>query len=211
MGFRKAEPHPCSINASHAAPRVSFLIFYCSPPFPPPSVANPKNGTIPVLHVSLPALDCPHQQPVGDGMKQLPCPGGLTTILPLSRLCQQLQPMCSGSQSDSKKGSFASFPRFFSMHQELLDPAELPAARAVGRWKGLSHLLEGKKDWEVVWIFKRKPTGNTSNETDSGRGSNTRFCVSSTSQGVAVLGRSNTCSGLSLQGVENLRTSDVGC
>lgn len=113
MGFRKAEPHPCSINASHAAPRVSFLIFIALPPFPP-SVANPKNGTIPVLHVSLPALGCPHQQPVGDGMKQPPCPGGLTTILPLSRLCQQLQPTCSGSQSDLQKGSFASFPRVFS-------------------------------------------------------------------------------------------------
>lgn len=162
MGFRKAEPHPCSINASHAAPRVSFLTSIALPPFPP-SVANPKNGTIPVLHVSLPALGCPHQQPVGDGMKQPPCPGGLTTILPLSRLCQQLQPTCSGSQSDLQKGSFASFPRVSSKHQKLLDPAELPAARAVVRWKGMSHPFRGKKVWDVVWMFKRKPTGNKRN------------------------------------------------
>lgn len=124
-----------------------FSNFYCSPPFfPPPSVANPKNGTIPVLHVSLPALGCPHQQPVGDGMKQPPCPGGLTTILPLSRLCQQLQPTCSGSQSDLQKGSFASFPRVFS---KLLDPAELPAAGAVVRGKGMSHQLGAKRSGKL--------------------------------------------------------------
>lgn len=157
--------------------------------------------------MSLPALGCPHQQPGGDGMKQPPSPGGLTTILPLSRLCQQLQPTCSGSQSHLQKRSFASFPRvFFSKHQKLLDPAELPAARAVVRWKGMSHPLGSFVDF-----FKRKSIGNTRNETDSGRGSNTTFCVSNTSQGAALLGRSNTCSGLFLQGVENLRTSDVGC
>lgn len=112
LGFRKAEPHPCSINASHAAPRVSFSNFYCSPPFPPLSVANPKNGTIPVLHVSLPALGCPHQQPVGDGMKQPPSPGGLTTILPLSRLCQQLQPTAVVLRVTSKRGALPPFPEF---------------------------------------------------------------------------------------------------
>lgn len=191
-----------------------FSNFFTSlfPLSPPPSVANPKNGTIPVLHVSLPALGCPHQQPVGDGMKQPPCPGGLTTILPLSRLCQQLQPTCSGSQSDLQKGELCLLPQSFLQASKAAGfKAELPAAWAVVRWKGMSPPAGGKKAWEVVWVFKRKLTGNTRNGTDSGRGSNATFCVSSTSQGVAVLGRSNTCSLLFLQGVENLRTSDVGC
>lgn len=153
-----------------------FSNFYRSPPFPtpPPPVANPKNGTIPVLHVSLPALGCPHTSSQGvmawSSRRVL---GDLTTILPLSRLCQQLQPTCSGSRSDlqkKKRGSFASFSRVFSQASKAAGSswACQHAARAVGRWKGTS-----KKFWEVVWVFKRKPAGNTRNETDPGRGSNT--------------------------------------
>lgn len=62
----------------------------------------------------------------------------------------------------------------------------------------------GEKNWEIVWIFKRKPTGTPRNETDSGRGSNT-------SQGLLCWQGGNSSSGLFLQGVENLRTSGVGC
>lgn len=120
-----------------------FSNFYCSPP-PFPPIANPKNGTIPVLHVSLPALGCPHQQPVGDGMKQPPCPGGLTTILPLSRLYQQLQPTCSGSQSDLQKEKLC-----------LLFQSFLQASKAAGSsWAATSQgcgQVEGNEPPVASW------------------------------------------------------------
>lgn len=166
-----------------------FSNFYCSPLFPP--VANPKNGTIPVLHVSLPALGCPHQQPVGAGMKQPPCPGGLTTILPLSRLYQQLQPTCSGSQSDLQKGrSFASFSRVFSKCWKLLDPAELPPARAVVRWEGneppvASWSSRGQKGIGKLCRFSKENQQEIQGiKQIQDSGSNTTVCVSNTSQGL---------------------------
>lgn len=59
-------------------------------------------------------------------MNQPLCSVRLTTILPLSRQCQQLQPESSGSQSvtsesDSDLGFFASFPVCFTVPYGLLN------------------------------------------------------------------------------------------
>jgi len=65
------------------------------------------------------------QQEVVDGMNQPLCSVKSTTVLPLSRQYQQLQPKCSGSQSvTSKPFSPGALPRF----QCLLQASDTPPA-----------------------------------------------------------------------------------
>lgn len=153
--------------------------------------------------MSLPALGCPHQQPVGDGMKQPPCPGGLTTILPLSGCISSYNLRAVVLRVTSKRGALPPFPEFCLQASKAAGSSWAASSQGCGQVEGNEAPI-GK----LCGFFKRK---STRNETDSGRGSNTTFYVSNTSQGAALLGRSNTCSVLFLQGVENLRTSDVGC